>query len=1013
MNMTKLILIAVLTASAVGCKQSGNSFSNVLGEGGGTGTASIAITSASPSNTSVTVKSNATQDFIVAATGTGSLTYRWTLDGADVGGDLPTFTLNGADYSVTPALKTLKVTISDTRGSTSHEWSVKINGSPSQTAKTPSITSYQHRQSTNLAFSVTYTDPNNDTLTYTWKLDGQEGVLGAGSNTSAVTYSPSSVDVGTHQISVDVRDGAVSDAGTFTATQTWTVVVNNFNAACNTMENESQTNKTCVHVGIANHGDGENPDSSPTSIYVRPASLKMTAEGNLFIGDDNADIVYFWNRASSPSATVLGVTVPINTIKVVAGVGVGGSGNSSSTLAVRQQINDPHGLEWDGSNLYIAEASNNRIVKVDSSGVMSNVLTAGCTSPRGLALSGTNLYVACYSNHTVRRIDTGTLASSIFFGTGAAGDPPDLTESSPTDATRGRLRGPYGVAVDASGNLYVGEYDGCRVRMVNNSGGAITLYGTYSISNNSQRIILGPAGAAACSYAAGEAVALTATADARIDRPRLLSISGNVLFVPNNSNHGVTALNLSATPVTFGAVSVPAYESVRIIGNGTAGYLGDNAVANTTRFNTPFQVLADVITSGDLFVADYSNLRLRKVKASDHRTELVAGNGGSRSGTNGNGTLEVGIEKFNQPRGLIYDSVNKLLFVADSSNHRIRSINRYGESSQAAGLGVTGSGSEENELPSIVSMNGPRGLTLTHSTSTFGGHLVWADTGNHRIRIWNRALTQQTLFGVTVDAGRVATIGGDGTTGNATSGSALTNAFNNPSGVTFDGTNLFVSDTSNHCIKKIDSTGNLSVAAGTCGTAGNVNGAAGTGRLNNPEKVAYYSSGSNSGLFIADRANSRIRFLRLTGSGAVAGVPVPVGDANTVFCGGTYHDDNIIPSNSICAQIYDVTVAGNNVCFSNYTYHNVRCVNLSTSLINTVLGPLQGVNDTTPTFFPMTSFSSSSQNGVTAAPGTTPAIGDTFGAVAYPITVGTIDSTTLVVGEYSGQNNLIRRVKLP
>ena len=165
-------------------------------------------------------------------------------------------------------------------------------------------------------------------------------------------------------------------------------------------------------------------------------------------------------------------------------------------------------------------------------------------------------------------------------------------------------------------------------------------------------------------------------------------------------------------------------------------------------------------TNGDFYVAENSNIRLRKISIVTNRTELIVGNGGARAGTNaGQGTLKVGLEKMSNIRGLAYDDVSAEVFVADMSNNRIRVINKYAIVSQAVGTGSTGSGAEENEYPSNFTMNQPRGLALTHATSTFGGNLVWADSSNHRIRLWNRGYTTITVFGVTVDANKVVTIG--------------------------------------------------------------------------------------------------------------------------------------------------------------------------------------------------------------------------------------------------------------
>ncbi|MDZ4084556.1 MAG: hypothetical protein U1E10_16545, partial [Bdellovibrionales bacterium] len=421
--------------------------------------------------------------------------------------------------------------------------------------------------------------------------------------------------------------------------------------------------------------------------------------------------------------------------------------------------------------------------------------------------------------------------------------------------------------------------------------------------------------------------------------------------------------------------------------------------------------------------------RLRRVNASDNRIALQAGNGSFRNVTNaGQATVDVGNEKMNQPRGIVHDAVTGQVFVADSANHRIRSISRFGEVSQAIGSGSLGGGSEENEAPTNSTMNQPRGLVLVGKTSTFGGHLVWADSQNHRVRIWNRSSAQATLFGVVVDAGMVATIGGNGTSGTATTGVALQAAFNEPSGVTSDGTSLYVSDRGNHCVKKIDSTGTLSVAAGTCGASGNVNGAVGTARMTNPEGLAYYSSGGHTGLVIAATGNSRIRFTRFAGPTTLLfGTAISVGDTNNVACGGTFHTEGVGASLIPCSGIYDVATSGSKFCFTNSGYHNARCVE-SNGATNTILGAVQGIDDSLALYFPVAPFSSvaysasspnyTSQNGVTSffLPSplvdatSAPALNQELGGLMFPRSIYLADDKTVYVSDFIG---LLRKVKLP
>jgi hypothetical protein len=1007
---------------------SDSAFSNLLSNSdGGTGFASIAINSYSPAKASVVVKKENTEIFLVSAVGDGTLTYTWTLDGATVGSNSASFTLDAAAYAV--GTKILKVSISDSRGATSQQWSVKVNGTPVINSSTPSVNTVGIRRSTTSSFDVSVSDPNSDSLNYVWKLDGNEGVLTNTNNQAS--YSPSTSDVGAHTVSVDIYDGDISDSGTYKVTKSWVVNVNNFYSGCNDIDNGSLTNKTCVYAGIADIGEGSNPDSAPTSIFMRPSTLAFASNGNVFIADQDMDIIYYWNKTAS-AISVVGINVPANSLKKVAGIGIGAATTTTtSNLATRTALNDPQGLYFDGTNLFISDSGNNIVRKVDSSNIITTVLGGGtahtdglnavgsgasahqCTTPYGITKSGNDLYVACSGNNRVKRVDLTSGLGYVFAGNGGTTAPVSNAASSPTDATNGTLNLPYGLTQDTSGNIYISEYSGCRIRAVNMTGAALTFYGSWTIGSGQMRTIVGSPTANSCSYTSGEGADVSGATNATIHNPRNIDFYNNKLFIAQHSNHSVAVVNFTGSTITYGSTSVPDTYSTRIIGNGTGGFLGDGYVADATRFNTPYDVKANPITN-DLLIADYANLRLRTVRASDHKTELTAGNGSiGRFTTAGNAQLEVGAEKMNRPRNIAFDPINGDLYVPDYSNQRIRIINKFGQSSLGAG-GSAGAGAEENEYPTNVTLNNPSAVAFYGATTSpaFGGHVIYSDSTNHRIRFWNKGTVTATFFGVSIDPGKVATIAGTGSSGNGTSGAATSAAINSPQGVATDGTNIYFADTGNNCIKKIDSSGVISAAAGTCGASGaNANGAVGTAKLNSPQQIAYYENGANKGLFIADTSNSRLKFMRIAGSSAIAGIPVSAGDTNSVICGGTYHDDGIIASNSACSGVYGVTVLGTKVCFTNFNYHNVRCVEITTGIISTAMGPLQGIDDNQPKYFPGTAFSLTDQNNVTAAPGAEPALTDSFGVLFQPLGLASNGTNTLFISEWG--STLIRKVVLP
>jgi hypothetical protein len=206
----------------------------------------------------------------------------------------------------------------------------------------------------------------------------------------------------------------------------------------------------------------------------------------------------------------------------------------------------------------------------------------------------------------------------------------------------------------------------------------------------------------------------------------------------------------------------------------------------------------------------------------------VAGTGSSGSA---NGTRTSA--SFNQPSGITTDGTN--LYVADSMNNLIRKIViSTGVVTTVAGTGSNGS--EDNTTGTSASFNYPSGIT------TDGTNLYVADSNNHLIRK------------IVVSTGVVTTVAGTGSTGSA-NGTGTSASFNYPYGITTNGTNLYVTETSNHLIRKIViSTGVVTTVAGT-GSNGSANGTGTSASFSQPNGIT--TDGTN--LYVADYLNHLIR----------------------------------------------------------------------------------------------------------------------------------------------------------
>ena len=302
--------------------------------------------------------------------------------------------------------------------------------------------------------------------------------------------------------------------------------------------------------------------------------------------------------------------------------------------------------------------------------------------------------------------------------------------------------------------------------------------------------------------------------------------AGN-LFIADYENARIRKVNTSATITT-------------VAGNGTSGYSGDGGPATSAELNLPFGVALD--SAGDLYIGDFGNSRIREVDASGAIT-TVAGNGTQGySGDNGPATSA----ELNRPGGVAVDGAGNL-YIADIYNQRIRKVDASGTITTVAGNGTAGYNGD-NIAATSAELYEPDGVAVDSA-----GNLYIADYLNQRIR--------------KVDAsGTITTVAGNGTLGYSGDGGPATSAeLDQPYGVAVDSAgNLYIADTFNQRIRKVDASGTITTVAGT-GTAG-YNGdniAATSAELYRPSGVAVDSAGN---LYTPDIFNYRIRKVDVTTS---------------------------------------------------------------------------------------------------------------------------------------------------
>ena len=305
---------------------------------------------------------------------------------------------------------------------------------------------------------------------------------------------------------------------------------------------------------------------------------------------------------------------------------------------------------------------------------------------------------------------------------------------------------PYGMVIDASGTAYVADYLNHRVRQIVVSTGAVTT--------------LAGSGTVASTDGTGTAAAFS--------NPLYVALDGlGNLYVTDWGTHRIRKVVLATQAVTT------------VAGSGTGTFADGAGVAAS--FNQPYGIVCDA--SGNAYVADHGNHRIRKIVLSSATVTTLAGSG-APSSANGVGAAAG----FNRPINVVVDSSGTLLFVADHDNRMIRQIVIATQTvTTLAGSGTSGSA---NGVGIAAQFMNPQGLAL----DSFGNLFV-GDTGSNLIR--RIVIVSQTVTTIVGAAGAGAWVDGIGT--NA--------AIKNPTGLATDARgNVYETDSSNHRVRVMQPT---------------------------------------------------------------------------------------------------------------------------------------------------------------------------------------------------------------
>jgi hypothetical protein len=609
-------------------------------------------------------------------------------------------------------------------------------------------------------------------------------------------------------------------------------------------------------------GDGFSGDGGPATAahLTLPSGVFVDQFGNIYIAD-------------SGNNRIRKVVASTGVIQTIVGTGTAGSGGDGGP-ALSAELSGPSGLFVDGKgNIFIADSQNNKIREVvAATGIIQTVAgngvqgfsgdggpaTSAALNLQSISILACGLFVDGFgnvffpdtANNRVRVVVAATGNIQTVAGNGTQGFGGD-----DGPATSAELALPTGVFVEGNGNMLIADSVNGRIREVfANTGGIIQTGGTINTVAGNGDGFSGDGGPAT---SAGLLLPLGVFVDG----------SGNIVIADSGD------YRIREVAAATGNIQT-------VAGNGSPGFSGDGGPATSAGLLFPFGVFVD--GSGNIFIVDSGNDRIREVVAATGDIQTVAGNG--TPGFSGDGGPATSASLLS-PFGVFVD-VNGNIFIADSGNSRIREVVAdTGNIQTVAGNGTAGFSGDGG--PALqAELNLPLSVYVDAK-----GNIFLADSNGHRIRE------------VVAATGNIQTVAGNGTPGFSGDGGSATSAeLNTPGGVFVDGSgNIFVGDTGNARVREIiAATGIIQTVAGngTLGFSGD-GGPATSAQLSTPYGIFLDKTGN---LFISDGGNSRVREV-IAGTGNIrtvvgngtfgfGGDGGPAIDAEIAFVPGIWGDPN-------------------------------------------------------------------------------------------------------------------------
>lgn len=515
--------------------------------------------------------------------------------------------------------------------------------------------------------------------------------------------------------------------------------------------------------------------------FSGPQGIAIDALGNLYVADGGNNVV----RKITPAGAVSTLA------------GKAGSPGSADGAGADARFDWPVGIATDSvGNVYVTDIDSNNIRKISAAGIVSTLAGLAWVSgsddgigadarfyrPWGIATDRAgNVYIGDSGNNTIRRITPEGFVSTLAGQAGSAG-------SDDGSGAEARFEAPAGVGADSAGNLYIADKGNDKIRKITPAGTVSTVAGK------------GKAGQVERGSADGVGEA------ARFNSPDGVATDslGNV-FVADSRNYTVRKISPSGIVSTL------------------AGKAGEFGSADGTGAEARFGLVQGIATDslGNVYVADYYFHTIRKITSAG-LVSTLAGQAGSRGSADGAG-LDA---RFDGPGGITVDRTGNV-YVGDTYNRKIRKISPAGIVSTLEGSGMSGVGyckwiypqGPHDPMPAVWVCYG-LGLATDEA-----GNVYVADSGNHVIQKITTAGTVSRLAGLAQSPGSADGLGPDA-------------RFRYPHALAVDSSgNVYVADSSNYAIRKVEPTGRVQTIVGVAGRYGFMGGAL-PGGLAEPYGVA-------------------------------------------------------------------------------------------------------------------------------------------------------------------------------